>query len=151
MVAKLTSSDLRRPHPVLACSWNCGFYNLSHLSSSMSYSIFDNNRQDPTGLTAALQATDLAGVLHMLYCVLFHGTILDPSTASPKESYTQNTIQVAIHSLRFFNSFAALDLSAFQVPSIGLYQWRTHKGVPLNFNQTCFLVAFKPEGFNNGR
>uniref|UniRef100_A0A8I3W8W9 S-phase cyclin A associated protein in the ER n=1 Tax=Callithrix jacchus TaxID=9483 RepID=A0A8I3W8W9_CALJA len=80
-----------------------------------SYSIFDNNRQDPTGLTAALQATDLAGVLHMLYCVLFHGTILDPSTASPKESYTQNTIQVAIHSLRFFNSFAALDLPAFQV------------------------------------
>ncbi|XP_078190087.1 S phase cyclin A-associated protein in the endoplasmic reticulum isoform X19 [Callithrix jacchus] len=79
-----------------------------------SYSIFDNNRQDPTGLTAALQATDLAGVLHMLYCVLFHGTILDPSTASPKESYTQNTIQVAIHSLRFFNSFAALDLPAFQ-------------------------------------
>uniref|UniRef100_A0A5F7ZUY0 S-phase cyclin A associated protein in the ER n=1 Tax=Macaca mulatta TaxID=9544 RepID=A0A5F7ZUY0_MACMU len=80
-----------------------------------SYSIFDNNRQDPTGLTAALQATDLAGVLHMLYCVLFHGTILDPSTASPKENYTQNTTQVAIQSLRFFNSFAALHLPAFQV------------------------------------
>uniref|UniRef100_A0A8I5NW89 S-phase cyclin A associated protein in the ER n=1 Tax=Papio anubis TaxID=9555 RepID=A0A8I5NW89_PAPAN len=79
-----------------------------------SYSIFDNNRQDPTGLTAALQATDLAGVLHMLYCVLFHGTILDPSTASPKENYTQNTTQVAIQSLRFFNSFAALHLPAFQ-------------------------------------
>ncbi|XP_037689249.1 S phase cyclin A-associated protein in the endoplasmic reticulum isoform X2 [Choloepus didactylus] len=79
-----------------------------------SYMIFDNNRQDPTGLTAALQATDLAGVLHMLYCVLFHGTISDPSTASPKDSYTQNTVQVAIQSLRFFNSFAALDLPAFQ-------------------------------------
>nr|XP_004660482.2 S phase cyclin A-associated protein in the endoplasmic reticulum isoform X2 [Jaculus jaculus] len=79
-----------------------------------SYSVFDNNHQDPTGLTAALQATDLAGVLHMLYCVLFHGTISDPSTASPKESYTQNTIQVAIQSLRFFNSFAALNLPVFQ-------------------------------------
>ncbi|KAM9183507.1 S phase cyclin A-associated protein in the endoplasmic reticulum [Dugong dugon] len=79
-----------------------------------SYSIFDNNRQDPTGLTAALQATDLAGVLHMLYCVLFHGTVSDPGTASPKESYAQNTVQVAIQSLRFFNSFAALDLPAFQ-------------------------------------
>ncbi|XP_053079667.1 S phase cyclin A-associated protein in the endoplasmic reticulum isoform X4 [Acinonyx jubatus] len=79
-----------------------------------SNSVFDNNRQDPTGLTAALQATDLAGVLHMLYCVLFHGTISDPSTASPKESYTQNTVQVAIQSLQFFNSFAALDLPAFQ-------------------------------------
>ncbi|XP_076781440.1 S phase cyclin A-associated protein in the endoplasmic reticulum isoform X4 [Arvicanthis niloticus] len=78
-----------------------------------SYSIFDNNHQDPTGLTAALQATDLAGVLHMLYCILFHGTISDAST-SPKESYTQNTIQVAIQSLRFFNSFAVLNLSAFQ-------------------------------------
>ncbi|XP_024417590.1 S phase cyclin A-associated protein in the endoplasmic reticulum isoform X2 [Desmodus rotundus] len=79
-----------------------------------SHGIFDSNRQDPTGLTAALQATDLAGVLHMLYCVLFHGTISDPGAASPKESYTQNTVQVAIQSLRFFNSFAALDLPAFQ-------------------------------------
>lgn len=79
-----------------------------------SCSIFDNNRQEPTGLTSALQATDLAGVLHMLYCVLFHGTISDPGAASPKESYAQNTVQVAIQSLRFFNSFAALDLPAFQ-------------------------------------
>lgn len=79
-----------------------------------SYSIFDSNRQDLTGLTAALQATDLAGVLHMLYCILFHGTLSDPGTASPQESYSQNTVQVAIQSLRFFNSFAALDLPAFQ-------------------------------------
>ncbi|KAI5163845.1 S Phase Cyclin A-Associated Protein In The Endoplasmic Reticulum [Manis pentadactyla] len=79
-----------------------------------SCSIFDNNRQDPTGLAAALQATDLAGVLHMLYCVLLHGAISDPSTAGPEESYTQNTVQVAIQSLRFFNSFAALDLPTFQ-------------------------------------
>lgn len=55
----------------------------------------------------------------MLYCVLFHGTISDPGTSSPKESYAQNTVQVAIQSLRFFNSFAALDLPAFQVPGIG--------------------------------
>lgn len=79
-----------------------------------SYGIFDSNRQDLTGLTAALQATDLAGVLHMLYCILFHGAIADPGAASPKESYSQNTVQVAIQSLRFFNSFAALDLPAFQ-------------------------------------
>ncbi|XP_036271490.1 S phase cyclin A-associated protein in the endoplasmic reticulum isoform X2 [Pipistrellus kuhlii] len=79
-----------------------------------SHGIFDSNRQDLTGLTAALQATDLAGVLHMLYCILFHGAIADPGAASPKESYSQNTVQVAIQSLRFFNSFAALDLPAFQ-------------------------------------
>ncbi|XP_005393531.1 PREDICTED: S phase cyclin A-associated protein in the endoplasmic reticulum isoform X2 [Chinchilla lanigera] len=91
-----------------------GMCTLCFAVTRRSYSIFDNNRQDPTGLTAALQATDLAGVLHMLYCILFHGTISDPSTASPKESYAQNTVQVAIQSLRFFNSFAALDLPAFQ-------------------------------------
>lgn len=78
------------------------------------YSIFDSNRQDPTGLTAALQATDLAGVLHMLYCVLFHGSVSEPGTASLKESYPQSTVHVAIQTLRFFNSFAALDLPAFQ-------------------------------------
>ncbi|KAF6079351.1 S-phase cyclin A associated protein in the ER [Phyllostomus discolor] len=91
-----------------------GACTLCRAVTGRSHSIFDSNRQDPTGLTAALQATDLAGVLHMLYCVLFHGTISDPGTASPKESYTQNTVQVAIQSLRFFNSFAALDLPAFQ-------------------------------------
>lgn len=82
------------------------------------YSIFDSNRQDPTGLTAALQATDLAGVLHMLYCVLFHGSVSEPGTASLKESYPQSTVHVAIQTLRFFNSFAALDLPAFQVPGV---------------------------------
>uniref|UniRef100_A0A8V5GP36 Uncharacterized protein n=1 Tax=Melopsittacus undulatus TaxID=13146 RepID=A0A8V5GP36_MELUD len=79
-----------------------------------SWNIFDTTRQDPTGLTAVLQSTDLVGVLHMLYCVLFHGTISDPNTASPKDSYATNTVQVAIQSLRFFNSFAVLDLPAFQ-------------------------------------
>nr|KAF6366462.1 hypothetical protein mPipKuh1_009876 [Pipistrellus kuhlii] len=79
-----------------------------------SYGIFDSNRQDLTGLTAALQATDLTVVLHKLDCILFHGAIADPGAASPKESYSQNTVQVAIKSLRFFNSFAALDLPAFQ-------------------------------------
>ncbi|XP_040585693.1 S phase cyclin A-associated protein in the endoplasmic reticulum isoform X3 [Mesocricetus auratus] len=92
-----------------------GMCSLCFAVTGRSCSIFDNNHQDPTGLTAALQATDLAGVLHMLYCILFHGTISDPSTTSPKESYTQNTIQVAIQSLRLFNSFAVLDLPAFQV------------------------------------
>lgn len=54
----------------------------------------------------------------MLYCVLFHGTISDPNTASPKDSYAANTVQVAIQSLRFFNSFAVLDLPAFQVTDV---------------------------------
>ncbi|XP_030312825.1 S phase cyclin A-associated protein in the endoplasmic reticulum [Calypte anna] len=91
-----------------------GICQLCFAINGRSWNIFDNTRQDPTGLTAVLQATDLVGVLHMLYCVLFHGTISDPNTASPKDSYAANTVQVAIHSLRFFNSFAVLDLPAFQ-------------------------------------
>ncbi|XP_049634542.1 LOW QUALITY PROTEIN: S phase cyclin A-associated protein in the endoplasmic reticulum [Suncus etruscus] len=91
-----------------------GMCTLCFAVTGRSCSIFDNSRQEPTGLTSALQATDLAGVLHMLYCVLFHGSISDPGAASPKESYAQNTVQVAVQSLRFFNSFAALDLPAFQ-------------------------------------
>ncbi|XP_064013389.1 S phase cyclin A-associated protein in the endoplasmic reticulum isoform X2 [Pogoniulus pusillus] len=91
-----------------------GICQLCFAVNGRSCNIFDNTRQDPTGLTAVLQSTDLVGVLHMLYCVLFHGTISDPNTASPKDSYAANTIQVAIQSLRFFNSFAVLDLPAFQ-------------------------------------
>ncbi|NXW27633.1 SCAPE protein, partial [Phaetusa simplex] len=91
-----------------------GICQLCFAVNGRSWNIFENTRQDPTGLTAVLQATDLVGVLHMLYCVLFHGTISDPNTASPKDSYAANTIQVAIQSLRFFNSFAVLDLPAFQ-------------------------------------
>uniref|UniRef100_A0A4X2KXS4 S-phase cyclin A associated protein in the ER n=1 Tax=Vombatus ursinus TaxID=29139 RepID=A0A4X2KXS4_VOMUR len=92
-----------------------GMCKLCFAVNSKSWDIFDKIRQDPTGLAAALQATDLVGVLHMLYCILFHGTISDPTTASPKDSYAQSTIQVALQSLRFFNSFAVLDLPAFQV------------------------------------
>ncbi|KAM6302398.1 S phase cyclin A-associated protein in the endoplasmic reticulum isoform 1-T1 [Podargus strigoides] len=91
-----------------------GICQLCFAVNGRSWNIFDTTRQDPTGLTAVLQSTDLVGVLHMLYCVLFHGTISDPNTASPKDSYAVNTIQVAIQSLRFFNSFAVLDLPAFQ-------------------------------------
>nr|XP_009939512.1 PREDICTED: S phase cyclin A-associated protein in the endoplasmic reticulum isoform X1 [Opisthocomus hoazin] len=91
-----------------------GICQLCFAVNGRSWNIFDNTRQDSTGLTAVLQSTDLVGVLHMLYCVLFHGTISDPNTASPKDSYAANTVQVAIQSLRFFNSFAVLDLPAFQ-------------------------------------
>ncbi|XP_060115892.1 S phase cyclin A-associated protein in the endoplasmic reticulum isoform X2 [Heteronotia binoei] len=91
-----------------------GMCQLCFAVNGRSCSIFDNARQDPTGFTAALEATDLVGVLHMLYCILFHGTIADASTASPKESYAENTVQVALQSLRLFNSFAVLDLPAFQ-------------------------------------
>ncbi|XP_043379863.1 S phase cyclin A-associated protein in the endoplasmic reticulum isoform X12 [Chelonia mydas] len=91
-----------------------GMCQLCFAVNGRSWTIFDNTHQDPTGLTAVLQTTDLVGVLHMLYCILFHGTISDSNMASPKESYTENTIQVAIQSLRLFSSFAVLDLPAFQ-------------------------------------
>ncbi|XP_014885793.1 S phase cyclin A-associated protein in the endoplasmic reticulum isoform X6 [Poecilia latipinna] len=75
--------------------------------------IFDNKRQDPTGLTAVLQSTDLVGVVHTLYCILLHS--FSPESASQtQEPYGPGVIQVAMHGIRFLNSFAILDLSAFQ-------------------------------------
>ncbi|XP_068131942.1 S phase cyclin A-associated protein in the endoplasmic reticulum isoform X2 [Hyperolius riggenbachi] len=81
--------------------------------SASSWEIFETS-QDPSGLSAALQTSDLVGVLHMLYCALFHNSSSDPSAFSCTETYEQNTIQVAIHSLRFLNSFATLHLQSFQ-------------------------------------
>ncbi|KAM4039548.1 S phase cyclin A-associated protein in the endoplasmic reticulum isoform 2-T2 [Anomaloglossus baeobatrachus] len=78
-----------------------------------SWDIFESN-QDPTGLSAVLQSSDLVGVLHMLYCALFHNSSSEPNVSSSKETYEQNTIQVAIQSLRFLNSFATLHLHSFQ-------------------------------------
>lgn len=76
--------------------------------------IFDNKHQDPTGLSALLQSTDLVGVVHTLYCILLHGFL--PEMASPRqELYDPGVIQVALQGIRFLNSFALLDLSAFQV------------------------------------
>lgn len=75
--------------------------------------MFESN-PDPTGLSAALQSSDLVGVLHMLYCALFHNSSSEPNVSSSKETYEQNTIQVAIQSLRFLNSFATLHLQSFQ-------------------------------------
>uniref|UniRef100_A0A6Q2ZMI9 C2H2-type domain-containing protein n=1 Tax=Esox lucius TaxID=8010 RepID=A0A6Q2ZMI9_ESOLU len=78
-------------------------------------SIFDNKRTDPTGLTALLQSTDLVGVVHTLYCILLHSSSLpEPAAQSPQEPYAPGVIQVALQGLRFLNSFALLDLSAFQ-------------------------------------
>ncbi|KAL0154894.1 hypothetical protein M9458_049157, partial [Cirrhinus mrigala] len=71
--------------------------------------VFDNKRQDSTGLTALLQSTDLVGVLHMLYCILLH-----TGPVGPQEPYSLSVIQVALQGLRFLNTFALLDLSAFQ-------------------------------------
>lgn len=85
-----------------------------------SSSIFDNKRQDSTGLTVLLQNTDLVGVLHMLYCILLHSTVPEPqsgSMASFQEPYSPAVVQVALQGLRFLNSFALLDLTAFQVLS----------------------------------
>lgn len=80
-------------------------------------SIFDNKRQDPTGLTALLQSTDLVGVVHTLYCILLHS--FSPESASQsQEPYGPGVIQVALQGIRFLNSFALLDLSAFQVSPI---------------------------------
>uniref|UniRef100_A0A8C6L3L9 S-phase cyclin A associated protein in the ER n=1 Tax=Nothobranchius furzeri TaxID=105023 RepID=A0A8C6L3L9_NOTFU len=76
-------------------------------------SIFDNKRQDPTGLAALLQSTDLVGVVHTLYCILLHS--FSPESASQsQEPYSLEVIQVALQGIRFLNSFALLDLSAFQ-------------------------------------
>ncbi|XP_005995698.1 S phase cyclin A-associated protein in the endoplasmic reticulum isoform X1 [Latimeria chalumnae] len=91
-----------------------GLCRLCFAVTGRSRGIFDCKRQDPTGLTAVLQSTELVGVLHMLYCILLHGAAPDPNTTCPKEGYSQNTIQVSIQSVRFFNSFAVLDLPAFQ-------------------------------------
>ncbi|XP_029379202.1 S phase cyclin A-associated protein in the endoplasmic reticulum isoform X2 [Echeneis naucrates] len=76
-------------------------------------SIFDNKRQDPTGLTALLQSTDLVGVVHTLYCILLH-SFLPESASQSQEPYGPGVIQVALQGIRFLNSFALLDLSAFQ-------------------------------------
>ncbi|XP_056137594.1 S phase cyclin A-associated protein in the endoplasmic reticulum [Lampris incognitus] len=88
--------------------------------TARSTSIFDNKRQDPTGLTALLQSTDLVGVVHTLYCILLHSTLPEPAAQSPQglqnpqEPYAPGVIQVALQGIRFLNSFALLDLSAFQ-------------------------------------
>ncbi|XP_067871611.1 S phase cyclin A-associated protein in the endoplasmic reticulum isoform X2 [Heterodontus francisci] len=79
-----------------------------------SQGIFENKRQDPTGLIAALQSTELVGVVNMLYCILLHGAVPDHNISTPAETYPQHTIHVAIQSLRFLNSFAFLDLPTFQ-------------------------------------
>ncbi|XP_040269541.1 S phase cyclin A-associated protein in the endoplasmic reticulum isoform X1 [Bufo bufo] len=91
-------------------------HELCRLSISVTPSTWDifESHQDPTGLSAALQSSDLVGVVHMLYCALFHNSSSEPNVSSSKETYEHNTIQVAVQSLRFLNSFATLHLQSFQ-------------------------------------
>ncbi|XP_055011570.1 S phase cyclin A-associated protein in the endoplasmic reticulum isoform X2 [Boleophthalmus pectinirostris] len=75
-------------------------------------SIFDNKRQDPSGLSSLLQSTDLVGVVHTLYSILLH--TFPESSSHCQEPYSSGVIQVALNGIRFLNSFALLDLPAFQ-------------------------------------
>ncbi|XP_067357419.1 S phase cyclin A-associated protein in the endoplasmic reticulum isoform X3 [Channa argus] len=86
---------------------------LCFVVTGRAHSIFDNKRQDPTGLTALLQSTDLVGVVHTLYCILLH-SFLPESASQSQEPYGPGVIQVALQGIRFLNSFALLDLCAFQ-------------------------------------
>uniref|UniRef100_A0A671XRA4 S-phase cyclin A-associated protein in the ER n=1 Tax=Sparus aurata TaxID=8175 RepID=A0A671XRA4_SPAAU len=86
---------------------------LCYVVTGRAPSIFDNKRQDPTGLTALLQSTDLVGVVHTLYCILLH-SFAPESASRSQEPYGPGVIQVALQGIRFLNSFALLDLSAFQ-------------------------------------
>ncbi|XP_056595881.1 S phase cyclin A-associated protein in the endoplasmic reticulum isoform X3 [Triplophysa dalaica] len=94
-----------------------GMCKLCFAVNSRSLSIFDNKRQDPTGLTALLQSTDQVGVINMLYCILLHNAPPEPLSTGPEGPqgpYSPSVIQVALQGLRFLNTFALLDLSAFQ-------------------------------------
>ncbi|XP_051975863.1 S phase cyclin A-associated protein in the endoplasmic reticulum isoform X3 [Xyrauchen texanus] len=94
-----------------------GMCKLDFAVTGRSLSVFDNKRQDPTGFTTLLQSTDLVGVLHMLYCILLHNSLPESLTAGPvglQEPYSPSVIQVALQGLRFLNTFALLDLAAFQ-------------------------------------
>ncbi|XP_051978575.1 S phase cyclin A-associated protein in the endoplasmic reticulum-like isoform X2 [Xyrauchen texanus] len=94
-----------------------GMSKLCFAVTGRSLSVFDNKRQDPTGWTALLQSTDLVGVLHMLYCILLHNALPDSLSSGPvgpQEPYSASVIQVALQGLRFLNTIALLDLSAFQ-------------------------------------
>lgn len=100
---------------VLGCRSEFDFFSFFFpLFLSSAPSIFDNKRQDPTGLTALLQSTDLVGVVHTLYCILLHSFVPESASQS-QEPYGPGVIQVALQGIRFLNSFALLDLSAFQV------------------------------------
>lgn len=67
-------------------------------------------------MTALLQSTELVGVVHTLYCILLH-SLVPESTCQSQEPYAPGVIQVALQGIRFLNSFALLDLAAFQVSS----------------------------------
>lgn len=70
-------------------------------------------------MTALLQSTDLVGVVHTLYCILLHSFVPESASQS-QEPYGPGVIQVALQGIRFLNSFALLDLSAFQVSPLHL-------------------------------
>ncbi|KAJ3595934.1 hypothetical protein NHX12_002343, partial [Muraenolepis orangiensis] len=94
-----------------------GFCRLCFAVTARSTNIFDNKRQDPTGLTALLQSTDLVGVVHTLYCILLHSYLPDASSQcaqGSQEPYAPGVIQVALQGIRFLNRFALLHISAFQ-------------------------------------
>ncbi|CAN0266276.1 unnamed protein product [Lampetra fluviatilis] len=109
---------------------------LARLVAPRSQSPFDTRRPDGTGLASVLRLTEAAGVLNLLYCTLLHGAAPDRDAAAPagtgaaappaattaassvrapaQDGYPAHTLGVALEGVRLLNSFAFLDLAAFQ-------------------------------------
>lgn len=96
-------------------------------------------------MTALLQSTDLVGVVHTLYCILLHSFVPESASQS-QEPYGPGVIQVALQGIRFLNSFALLDLSAFQVFLINPeYFLLSHFANQTHLNIQQILHLYGPE------
>ena len=69
---------------------------------------------DQTQLLATFQATDLCGIVSLMYGVLLHGGSPSRSDTSPPQLNVQ-TLTILASGFKMLNQLAALDLALLQV------------------------------------
>ncbi|XP_074649946.1 S phase cyclin A-associated protein in the endoplasmic reticulum-like isoform X2 [Tubulanus polymorphus] len=126
----IPASDFLTHSLALLCS-------MIRVNTKKSSNVFEKNCkiQDPTQLISTFSATELFGIVSLLYGMLLHGDA--PSrrdTESPPE-LPLHTLNVTVSAIKMLNSMAALDLNTFQ-KSLG------EEGTWLEYRHICSYLLW---------
>ena len=103
------------------------------LASCRTTSVFSSAKlDDPTQLLTTFQATDLCGIVSLMYGVLLHGGSPSRSDSNPPQLPIQ-TLTILTSGFKMLNQLATLDLALLQVRSYrtsAMFLIQVHVRVP---------------------
>ena len=76
--------------------------------------MFESKNDDVTQLMATIKATDLVGIISMMYAMLLHSGAPSRGEAEPKDLH-QHTLSVTLMAMKMLGNMASLNIEMTQV------------------------------------